>query len=72
MVNANLFKGKMVANGYTQESLAKKMKISKNTLSAKINGKSKFDIEEVVFLCELFGISNNDEKCEIFLHRSSQ
>ena len=67
LVNANLLRGKMVSNGYTQDSLARKMKISKNTLSAKINGKSQFDLEEVLLLCELLSITSNDEKCNIFL-----
>lgn len=68
MVNVNLFKGKMVSSGYNQESLARKMKISANTLSAKINGKSQFDLDEVLLLCELLSIDSNDEKCQIFLN----
>jgi len=68
LVNVNLFKGKMVSSGYNQESLARKMKISANTLSAKINGKSQFDLDEVLLLCELLSIDSNDEKCQIFLN----
>lgn len=66
-MNANLLRGKMVSNGFTQETLAQKMNITANTLSAKMNGKSQFDLAEVLKMCEILGITNNEEKCEIFL-----
>lgn len=68
MVNANLLRGKLAANGYTQESIAREMRISKNTLSAKINGKSAFTLDEVLQLCDLLCIESDKEKCEIFLN----
>ena len=67
MINANLLRGKIAANGYTQEKLASEMKMSKNTLSAKINGKAKFTLDEVLDLCNLLTINSDREKCEIFL-----
>ena len=56
----------------TQQEIASKLSMSKNTFSAKINNKSSFDISEVFQLCELLNIHNGDEKCEIFLSNASQ
>lgn len=67
MVNTNLLKGKIVANGYTQGQLAEKMNISVNSFSAKINGKNAFTLPEVERMCEFLGITDPKEKCEIFL-----
>lgn len=72
MINANLLKGKMASKGYTQESLAHKLEISKNTLNAKINGKSRFALDEVLKICDLLAIESADEMCEIFLPTISQ
>lgn len=71
MVNTNLLRAKMVANGYTQLSLAAKMKMSKNTLSAKITGKTAFSIDEAIALCDILHIEQDSEKCEIFLPDAS-
>jgi DNA-binding XRE family transcriptional regulator len=67
MVNSNLLKSKMVAAGYTQRTMAEAMKISKNTLNSKVNGKSCFDTDQVTLVCELLNITNPSEKCAIFL-----
>lgn len=72
-MQSNLFRGKMVAAGYTQNSLAtamtkKGVKISKNTLSKKINGIVPFNTDEVICICDLCNIVDNDEKAYIFLH----
>lgn len=67
MVNTALLKGKIVANGFTQRTLSEKMKISENNLSAKINGKSEFDLSQVMALCEILCINDPKEKCDIFL-----
>ena len=65
-------KGKRVAAGYSQRTLAEAMtaagnKISKNTLSKKVNGLVPFDTAEVSCICKLLGIIDNDEKAYIFL-----
>ncbi len=72
-MQTNVLKGKIVAAGYSQSSLATAMcesgfKMSKNTLSKKINGRSPFDTDEVICLCDLLGICDNNEKALIFLH----
>ncbi|MBU5627748.1 helix-turn-helix transcriptional regulator [Oscillibacter sp. MSJ-2] len=67
MVNANLLKGKIAAAGYSQQSLAPKVKMSVNSLNAKINGRKKFDTDEVSRICSALGITDPNEKCNIFL-----
>jgi len=66
-MQANLLKGKIMAAGYTQRSLAKKLNISDNTLSNKINGKTSFTCDEAVTICNLLSIVDNNEKAHIFL-----
>lgn len=66
-MQSNILKGKMVEAGYSQRSLAAAMKMSKNTLSKKINGISTFKSNEIISLCDLLNIVDNDEKARIFL-----
>jgi len=71
-VRTNELKGKIVAAGYSQNSLAVAMcqagkKISKNTLSKKVSGRVPFNTDEIMCLCDLLGIVDNDEKAYIFL-----
>lgn len=53
--------------GYTQVSFSLKMGYSKNTLNNKINGRSKVTTAEVIKMCEMLGITSNEEKVKIFL-----
>lgn len=71
-MRTNELKGKIVAAGFTQRTLAEAMtaagsKISENTLSKKVNGRVPFDTGEVVCLCDLLRITDNSEKAYIFL-----
>ena len=71
-MRTNELKGKIVAAGYTQKTLAAAMtdaghRISENTLSKKVNGQAYFGTDEVICLCDLLGIHDNDEKAYIFL-----
>ncbi len=67
MINALKLKAAIVEAGYTQQSLAEKLKMSPNTLSFKMTGKSNFDIEEATKICEILGISDGAQKAAIFL-----
>lgn len=67
MLNVNKFKGAIARAGHTQESLAKEMDMSPNTLNAKVNGNSRITVDEVVKFCEVLSIDNDSEKIEIFL-----
>ena len=66
-MQANLLKGKIISAGYTQNMLAKELNMSPNSLSSKINGRSEFTCDEVVAICEILSIVDNNEKAIIFL-----
>ncbi len=72
MVDTNKLKALMVLMGYTQKSLAGEMKrrgvkTSENTLSSKMNGKSKFDCIDADVICEILKVDNPADRAEIFL-----
>lgn len=67
MLNSKEFKGKMVARGYTQKELAKKLNMSENALSLKIRGKNSFTLDEVEKICGVFELEEPGDKCKIFL-----
>ena len=67
MINTLLLKAAIVEAGYTQASLSKKLDMSENTLSAKINGHSKFFIDEATAICKLLNITDEKKKVQIFL-----
>ena len=71
-MQTNMLRGKIEAAGHTQNSLAAAMtdrgtKISKNTLSKKVNGIVPFNTDEVICICEILNIHDNYEKASIFL-----
>ena len=72
MLNRNLLRAAMVAKGYTQEELAKKIGVSANTLSSRMLGVSSFNVDEIDKICEVLGITSNEQKVDIFLASPSQ
>lgn len=54
-------KGKMREKNETQETLAKKIGISENSLNHKLNGKRKFTANEIYVLTELLEIKDIKE-----------
>lgn len=60
-------KGRIMAAGYTQKTLAEVLKMNLNTLNRKINGRSQWNLKEIARLCEVLGIADDGEKIEIFL-----
>ena len=66
-MQSNILKGKMVAAGYNQGTLAAKLNMSENTLSSKLRGRRPFNTDEIVRVCELLSIEDNAEKAYIFL-----
>lgn len=72
MLNRNLLRAAIVAEGYTQEELAKKIGISPNTLSSRLLGASSFNVDEIDKICEVLNITSNDQKVDIFLAAPSQ
>ena len=72
MVDIQKLKSRMVLKGYNQSSLAAEMtargvKISENTLSAKMNGRSKFDTDDANVICDILELVNPADKAAIFL-----
>ena len=67
-MQANLLRGKIIAAGYTQKTLAKELNMSANSLSSKINGRSAFTCDEVIAICDLLTIDDAKEKANIFLN----
>lgn len=77
MVDIQKLRYRMVLNGYTQKSLvaeinARGVKISENTFSSKMTGKSSFDCDLVDVICDILVIEEPAHKCEIFLAKASQ
>lgn len=70
-MNRNLLLGKIAEAGFSQSSLAEKVGLSKNTMNAKVNGKSSFSIDEACLICDALGILDSETKTNIFLSKSS-
>lgn len=66
-MKANILRGEMVAKGYTVQDVAKKMGVSRNTLSSRLSGHSSFDTEEIINICKILDIREPSRKVEIFL-----
>ena len=66
MVNADKLKGKLTEKRKTYDECSKAIGVTKNTFNAKINGTSKFYIEEVNALSNFLGLTEA-EKVDIFL-----
>lgn len=63
-MNANLLKGKIRERGETQETVAKAIGISPNSLSRKIAGKREFRLSEIIKLCDYLQLE--DPECIFF------
>lgn len=72
MVDVNKLRSTMVLKGYTQKSLVSEMKtrghkISENTFSSMMNGKSQFDCDIADVICDILEVKELAEKAQIFL-----
>lgn len=72
MLNRDEFMGAVAKSGLTNRELARRIGISKNTLSSKVNGKSFFDTEQIDKICNVLGIEDDKIKVKIFLSKKSQ
>lgn len=66
MINTKLLKSYFVKNGFTQEEIAKKIGISSQSLSDKINNKVQFKVDEVSSLCEILEITHDKDNIFFF------
>ena len=72
MVDVPKLRSRMVLMGYNQRSLvaeinARGVKISENTFSSKMTGKSSFDCDVVDVICDILEVDEPADKAEIFL-----
>ena len=67
MVNSKLLRSKMILFGDTNETLADALNISRQTMSAKINGKVDFWQSEIKLIVERYELTN-DEMEQIFFN----
>lgn len=66
MTNSNKLKGRIISEGYTLETFAKELDLSKSTLSLKINNKVKFLPDDIKKSSEILHLTADEIK-EIFL-----
>ena len=71
-MQANRLKGKIMEAGFSQRALAAELRMSKNTLNNKINGRTPFNLDEAKQICDILGIHDDAEKAQIFLAGTSQ
>ena len=72
MVNVIKLKSRMILAGYTQKTLVAELRangilMTENTLSAKMNGRSQFYVEDAQAICEILGIDKSEDRADIFL-----
>lgn len=70
MFHPNLLKAAIVRAGYTQGEFARKIGISHNSLTSRMNGDRPFTIDEVDRTRDVLGI-DNAEICDIFFSTES-
>ena len=72
MVDIQKLRSRMVLKDYSQKMLvaeinARGYKISENTFSSKMTGKSSFDCDLADVICDVLEVEEPKEKSEIFL-----
>ncbi len=66
MVNSSKLRAIIIGNNYTNEETAKKLGISNQSFSMKLNNKREFKASEIHALMQLFNITNPNEIITIF------
>lgn len=67
MLNKNLLRGVIISNGYTQERLARELKMANCTFTSRMNGTTFFNTEEIEKICKILNITDDKVKVDIFL-----
>lgn len=62
----NKLKGIMKEKNYSQNKLAKILKISTQSLNAKLNGRSQFTVQEAFEIISILKIESSNDIVEIF------
>ncbi len=58
--NHRALRGLIVTKGFTERDVAKKIGLTKETFSKKMNSKSMFNVDEIAKLTDLLNIDCND------------
>lgn len=64
--------GRMAENNFSQRSLAKSLKVSKNTVNSWLNNRSPIPTDRIVEICQLLHITDPADVVDIFLPSLSQ
>ena len=67
MLDKNRFRAAIALAGLTQNELAAKMGISKNTLSNKVTGRNHITLKDVECICNILGVDDEGERAKIFM-----
>lgn len=59
--------GVIAEKGISKTRLAKEFGITLQAMSKKLKGKTKITGEDAIKFCDILGITNAEQKCEIFL-----
>lgn len=57
MVKLNKIKGLMAENGDTQQTLAEKLKVTKQLVNLKLTGKSPLSLEMLTEIAHIYGVT---------------
>lgn len=68
MTNTELLNKRIDESGLKRKSIAKRLGLTAFGLLKKINGENEFKVSEVVNLCNILAISDEDRE-QIFLHQ---
>lgn len=66
MIDSNLLQKEMRKNGYTMDTLASEMNITRTGLFNKIHNKSEFKVSEIVAISALFNLSLEQKEAIFF------
>lgn len=72
MFNYSKLRGRIKELGFSESEIAKKINISKATISSRFNGNSEFSSKETDCLIDLLQISDNEIKDYFFCKNGSE
>lgn len=70
-MNKAAFKYALAKRNITQKQLAEKLGVDENTVSHWVNGRTNVTLAIANRLCDVIGITDNDEKINIFFSNQS-
>lgn len=68
MTHSQLLEDKISALGIKKSYIANELGITLPTLKRKINNENEFKISEVVTICKILGVTEEDEKNSLFFN----